>query len=202
MTAEKCKIVAIEHLTLDSVYEAPAFPDGDSQDGFKHKGWAMPRSNLKMQEIMGKYMASGWSLLLGMTTYEGLYESWAIKQPSSPMTHALTGVQKFVTSHRADYKLPWDNSTLLAGEATKTVAQLKKEHDKTLIIFGSGILIHSLMQRELVDEFLLMIHPIVLGSGLRLFDNKSPFTQFKLDNTITTDTGVIVAAYQRDEVEH
>lgn len=191
-----CKIVAIEHLSLDGVYQAPARADEDTRGDFRHGGWAMPGNDFKMQEAMGKCMGAGWSLLVGKTTYEDLYQAWPVSRPDNPMTQALTGVQKFVTSHDAGYHLPWDNSTLIAGDAVEKIAKLKQEHDKTLIIFGSGILVRSLMQQGLVDEFLLMIHPVVLGPGFRLFNEETSFSKFKLGESVTTATGVIIANYQ------
>jgi len=196
MAKGSCRIVAIEHLTLDGVYQAPARADEDTRDGFKHGGWAMAGNDPKMQEVIGTYMSGGWSLLAGKTTYEDLYEGWPVRQPSSPMTQALTSVHKFVASHDSHYKLPWQNSTLLAGEATETVAELKKNHDKALIIFGSGVLVRSLMQRGLVDELVLMIHPLVLGEGRRFFDNGAPLTKLISAGEVTTDGGVIIATYR------
>lgn len=190
------KIVAIEHLTLDGVYQAPARPDEDSRDGFEYGGWSMAGNDPKMQEVIGRYMAGRWSLLVGRTTYEDLYESWPTRQPTNPMTQALTDVQKFVACHDAGYQLPWKNSTLLAGDAATTVARLKQEHDKTLIIFGSGVLVRSLMQHGLVDELVLMIHPLILGKGRRLFDEVTPYAKLKLSDEVTTGTGVRIATYQ------
>ncbi|WP_179414397.1 dihydrofolate reductase family protein [Mucilaginibacter sp. E4BP6] len=195
MIKESCKVVAIEHLTLDGVYQAPARIDEDVRDGFKHGGWSKAGNDPKMQEVIGKQMSGGWSLLAGRTTYEDLYEAWPIRQPASPMTQALTSVKKFVACHDSNYKLSWENSTILAGEASETVAKLKKEHGKTLVIFGSGMLVRSLMQHGLVDEFVLMIHPLVLGEGRRLFDNETLFTNFNLTNAVNTNTGVIIATY-------
>jgi len=196
MTSESCKVVAIEHLTLDGVYQAPARQDEDARDGFQYGGWSIAGSDLKMQETIGGYMVGGWSLLAGRTTYEDLFEGWSVRQPSSPMTKALTNVRKFVACHDSNVQLPWENSTLLAGEATEAVAKLKKEHDKTLVVFGSGILVRSLMKHDLVDEFVLMFHPLVLGKGRRFFDQDTPFTKFKLASESMTNTGVVVAKYQ------
>jgi dihydrofolate reductase len=181
MEKESCKVVAIEHLTLDGIYQAPARPDEDNRDGFPHGGWSVAGDDLKMQEIISKYMVGGWSLLVGRITYEDLFEGWPTRQPSSPMTRALTSVQKFVVCRESSYKLPWENSVLLPGEATETVAKLKKEHNKPLIIFGSG---------------LLMIHPLVLGQGRRFFHEATPFTKLKLTCQTTTETGVMIANYQ------
>jgi len=190
------KVVAIEHLTLDGVYQAPARQDEDVRDGFQYGGWSIASSDPKMQETIGNYIAGGWSLLAGRVTYEDLFEGWSVRQPSSPMTKALTNVQKFVACHDSDAQLPWENSTLLAGEATEAVAKLKKEHDKTLVVFGSGMLVRSLMKHDLVDEFVLMFHPLVLGKGRRFFDEDTPFTKFKLASESMTNTGVVVAIYQ------
>lgn len=155
-------IVAIEHLSLDGVYQAPARADEDTRNGFKHGAWSRASDDPQMQQIIAKYMKGGWSLLAGTTTYQDLYEGWHVRQPSHPMTQALTQTHKFVTSRNAAFQLPWENSTLLAGDATTTVAKLRGEHTKTLIVFGSAVLVRSLMQRGLVDEFVLMIHPLVL----------------------------------------
>ena len=180
-----CKVVAVEHLTLDGVYQAPGRPDEDTRDGFRYGGWGSVAGNdKKIQEAMSRHMDGGWSLLVGSTTYEDLYEAWPARQPSHPMTKALTNVQKFVASHNPNYRLPWENSILLEGDATDAVAKLKKKHDKTLIIFGSGVLVRSLMQQDLIDEFLLMIHPLVLGEGRRFFDSNTSFTKLML-----TDVG-------------
>lgn len=193
MKKQACKIVAVEHLTLDGVYQGPATADEDTRNGFTAGGWSVAGSTPQLQELIGKYMAGGWSLLAGRTTYEKLYEGWEIRQPESAMAKALRQVQKFVLSH-TDPELPWENTTLLSGEAA--VAELKNSHDKTLVIFGSGILTRSLLKAGLVDELLLMIHPVTVGNGFRFFSQEMPLTPFKLAAEITTEKGVIVATYQ------
>lgn len=191
-----CKVIAIEHISLDGVYQAPARTDEDKRGNFKHGGWSnATEAHEATQGAVGEYMKKGWRLLAGQTTYEDLYEGWHVRQPEHPMTKALTNVQKFVASRDADYKPVWDNSILLKGDATDAVAELKKDGGTPLIIFGSGVLVRSLMEKGLVDEFLLMIHPVVLGEGRKFFDD-APFTKFKLLNEITTTTGVLVATYQ------
>jgi dihydrofolate reductase len=105
-------------------------------------------------------------------------------------------VEKFVASTTLAEPLPWQNSTLLKGDADDAVAKLKKEHDKTLVIFGSGVLVQSLMRRDLIDEYVLQIHPLVLGKGRRLFPDGSPLTNFSLVDSVSTGTGVIIATYR------
>jgi dihydrofolate reductase len=189
------KVVAIEHLTLDGVLQGPGRPDEDRRDGFEHGGWAVARSDPLMQQVMGAHMGGSWSLLVGRVTYEALYDFWP-KQPSNPMTDALNTVEKFVASSTLSEPLPWQNSTRLEGDAASAVARLKQEHEKTLVIFGSGMLVQSLMRRDLIDEFVLQIHPLVLGTGRRLFPDGSPRANLRLVDAVTTPTGVILATYR------
>lgn len=193
------KVIAIEHISLDGVYQAPARTDEDNRDNFQYGGWSKATDAPETtQGAISKYMAAGWRLLAGQTTYEDLYEGWHVRQPDHPMTKALTNVQKFVASHDTDYKPVWENSTLLTGDANNAVAKLKEEGGIPLIIFGSGILVRSLMEQGLVDAFVLMIHPVVLGEGRKFFDG-APFSKFKLIDEKTGDTGIIVATYQLSE---
>ncbi|MDX8527420.1 dihydrofolate reductase family protein [Mesorhizobium sp. MSK_1335] len=192
------RIVAVEHLTLDGVFQAPARADEDTRNGFEHGGWGNPGSDAKMQEVIGRTMAGGWSLLAGRTTYEDLHEGWVVRQPASPMTRALTGAHKYVASHDAGYELRWENSMLLAGDAGQTVRKLKQGHDKALVMFGSGKLLRALMRHGLVDELVLMVHPLVLGEGLRLFEAGQARSTLKLSSQVTTATGVAILSYTFD----
>ena len=189
-------IIAAEHLSLDGVYQAPARADEDNRGGFKHGGWTVGDHDPALEEVVGKQMSGGWALLAGRTTYEDLYEGWHVRQPDSPMTKALTNVQKYVVTRDAGYKLPWENSTLLPGQARTTVAKLKATVGKPLIIFGAGELVRSLMQDNLIDTLILMIHPIVIGEGRRLFDDTMAFTKLELADKLITKTGVIVGTYK------
>jgi dihydrofolate reductase len=188
------KVVAIEHVTLDGVMQAPARPDEDTRDDFEYGGWARAGNDPAMMSVIGARMGNSWSLLAGRRTYEDFADVWPKRAPN-PFTDALNKVQKFVVSTTLTEPLPWQNSTLLKGDGADSVAELKKEHDQTLVIFGSGVLVHSLMQRNLIDEFVLQIHPLVLGKGRRLFYDGSAFTNFALVDSVTVPTGVIIATY-------
>jgi dihydrofolate reductase len=189
------KVVVIPHLTLDGVMQAPGHPDEDPRDGFEHGGWAQRDNDPVMQEVMGARMGTSWSLLLGRTTYERFADFWP-KQEPNPFTEALNQVCKYVASTTLTEPLPWANSTLLKGDAADAVAALKEQQEENLVVFGSGVLVQSLMRRDLVDEFVLQIHPLVLGSGRRLFPDAGPPATFRLADSVTTATSVIIATYQ------
>ncbi|WP_248966045.1 dihydrofolate reductase family protein [Sphaerisporangium perillae] len=190
------KVIVIVHLTLDGVMQAPGHPDEDPRDGFQHGGWANRGQDPAMQEVMGAHMSSAWSLLAGRTTYERFADYWP-KQEPNPFTEALNRVQKYVASTTLTEPLPWQNSTLLKGDAADAVARLKEEVEENLVVFGGGVLVRSLMPRDLVDEYVLLTHPLVLGSGRRLFpDSGSTLSTFHLADSTTTDTGVIITTYQ------
>jgi dihydrofolate reductase len=186
------KVVVFTNLTLDGVMQAPGRPDEDRRGGFEHGGWATPFA--AMREA-GEPMANTGALLFGRRTYEDFYDVWP-KRKDNPFTALLDNMQKYVASTTLKEPLPWRNSTLLKGDAAEAVAKLKREPGTDLLIFGSGELVQSLMRRKVVDEYVLLIHPLVLGSGRRLFPDGGSFSALRLVNTKTTTTGVVIATYQ------
>ncbi|TMR08284.1 dihydrofolate reductase [Nonomuraea turkmeniaca] len=190
------KVIVIEHLTLDGVMQAPGHPDEDPRDGFAHGGWATRAQDPAMQEAMGARMSSAWSLLVGRTTYERFADYWP-RQAPNPFTDALNRVRKYVASTTLTEPLPWQNSALLKGDAADAVAGLKEEVAENLVVFGSGVLVRSLLAAGLVDELLLLIHPLTLGSGRRLFPGTGTgLAAYRLADSATTGTGVLIAAYR------
>ncbi len=148
-----------------------------------------------MQRAMGARMSDTWSLLVGRVTYARFWDYWP-KQPPNPVTDAFNRVQKYVVSTTMTDPLPWAGSTLLDGDAGEAVAELKMQRDENLVIFGSGALVRSLLRDRLVDEMVLMIHPILLGSGVRLFaEDGDELTAFDLVDSVTTGNGVFVGTY-------
>src|SRR6266542_3673921 len=150
-----------------------------------------------LRTLMGKGFA-GTVLLTSddvQAAYEDLLSYWNT-QPDSPFTGPLNAARKLVASRTLREPLPWPNSTLLDGDAVDAVADLKQQPGEDLHIMGSGELIQSLMRRGLIDEFMLMIHPLVLGSGRRLFADDSPATTLRLVDSKTATTGVVIATYQ------
>src|SRR6266566_5477223 len=191
------KIVVFVSLTLDGVMQSPARPDEDRRGGFEHGGWAVPYSDPSdpvEQELLGQSMSAAGSLLLGRRTYEDFYTVWP-NRTDNPFTEVLNNTQKYVASTTLEEPLPWSNSTLLKGDAAEAVARLKEEQGKDFVVLGSGELVQSLMRRNLVDEYMLLIHPLVLGSGRRLFTEGGTFAALRLVGTKTTSTGVVIATY-------
>jgi dihydrofolate reductase len=188
------EISVTEHLTLDGVMQAPGRPDEDTRGGFEHGGWAIPNNDEVMAGVMGEGMARGGPLLFGRRTYEDFYGFWP-HQKDNPFTDVLNDVEKFVASRTLTEPLPWDNSTLLKGDAADAVKELKEQPGKDIGVVGSGELVQSLIRHQLVDEYLLMIHPLLLGSGRRLFP-EGVHSSLRLIDSVTTTTGVVIATYR------
>ena len=159
-------VVVINNVTLDGVMQAPGRPDEDTRGGFEHGGWAaMPNDDPDIGSAMGERMAESGGLLLGRRTYEDLLAYWNA-QTDSPFTDPLNMARKYVASRTLRVPLPWPNSSLLEGDVTDAVAELKKGAGKDLQIMGSGVLVQSLMAGGLIDEYMLLVHPLVLGQGV------------------------------------
>jgi dihydrofolate reductase len=190
------RIVVVNHLTLDGVMQAPAGADEDTRDGFEHGGWAAANQDEVMGRVLGQGMAGGPGLLLfGRRTYEHMYSYWPKQTDDNPFTEILNRSQKFVASRTLCSPLPWENSTLLEGDAGDAVAALKAQHEKDMVVLGSGDLFQTLIERDLVDEYLLMIHPVVLGTGRRMFRDGGASSKLLLVESVTTTTGVVIARY-------
>jgi dihydrofolate reductase len=186
------KIVVFTNLTLDGVMQAPARPDEDCRGGFEHGGWAALYGAM---QHAGGTMGEAGALLFGRRTYEDFYSVWPNRK-DNPFTPVLNNMQKYVASTTLKEPLPWMNSTLLNGDATAAVAELRKQSGPDLLVFGSGVLVQSLMRHNLIDSFVLMIHPLVLGSGRRLFPDGGAIAALKLINSTATPSGVVIATYQ------
>jgi dihydrofolate reductase len=187
------KVIVINQLTLDGVMQGPGRADEDTRGGFEHGGWGVPRGDEAMVAKMGERMGGDRAFLFGRRTYEDLLTSWNAK--GGPFKDALNDARKYVASSNPATKLDWPNSSLLHGDIPAAVADLKESSDTNLVIMGSGVLIGSLMAADLIDEYLLMIHPLVLGTGRRLFAGGTQ-ASLRLVDSITTSTSVLIATYE------
>lgn len=187
------RIVVFNSLTLDGVMQAPGGPDEDRSGGFTRGGWALPYQDPVMAEVAAEGMAKGGALLFGRRTYQQFHSYWP-HQPDNPYTEVLDHTRKYVASRTLTEPLPWRNSVLLGGDATAAVARLRQEPGGDIVVLGSGVLLQSLIRHGLVDEYTLLIHPLVLGSGKRMFPD-GHHAAFHLVNSVTTTTGVLIATY-------
>ena len=185
------KIVVITNLTLDGVMQSPGRPEEDPRGGFERGGWAAPFG--AMQQA-GEAFANMGALLFGRWTYESFYDFWP-NQTDNPFTAFLNNIPKYVVSTTLEEPLLWSNSKLIRGDVPKALEKLKGEQDKDLVVFGSGVLIQSLMRWNLVDEYVLLIHPLVLGSGRRLFTRDGVAANLSLGGSRATTNGVLIATY-------
>jgi dihydrofolate reductase len=192
------ELIVHMNLTLDGVMQAPARPDEDTRGGFAHGGWAAPYFDPASAGMPGGGIATRPALLFGRRTYEDFYGVWP-GRTDNPFAEVLDNADKYVVSTTLREPLPWKNSTLLKGDAVAAVAALKERLEQDLRVFGSGELLQSLMRHNLVDEYVLSIHPLVLGSGQRLFRDGGPILTLQLVDTKTTTTGVVIATYRPAE---
>lgn len=183
-------ISVFQSVTLDGVMQGLGRADEDMRDGFTHGGWGDGYQDEVSMAFVGEGMGNGGSLLFGRRTYADLVGWWTRNPDPNPFTEVLTTTRKYVVSRSADTVLDYPNSTLLAGEAPETVADL----DGDVMILGSGELVRSLHAARLIDEYILLIHPIVLGSGTKLF-GAGDRVDVTLRQAIPTTTGVIIAQY-------
>ena len=192
------KVIVNEFLSLDGVMQGPGDPDEDRSGGFEHGGWQMPYFDDDFAKVAFEGMAETDGYLFGRMTYEIMAAYWPTQPDDVPFAASLNGLPKYVASTTLSEPLEWRNSTLLQGDVAKAVAELKEQPGKNLVVLGSGELVQTLMESDLVDEYGLSFHPIVLGSGKRLFREGSPKRPLRLVRSMTTSTGVIVATYVPD----
>ncbi len=193
------KLVVSEFLTLDGVMQAPGGADEDRSGGFNHGGWQRPYfDDISARTIVEGLNDSG-GFVLGRRTYEIFAAYW----PTAPTEEQdfagpLNSLPKHVASKTLREPLAWNNSTLIKGDIVKGIASLKDQPGKNLMVIGSGDLAQTLIEHDLVDEYFLMIHPLVLHSGRRLFREGGEPRRLKLLDSKTTSNGVMILRYQTD----
>ncbi len=190
------RVVVMNHISLDGVMQGPARPDEDTRGGFSLGGWAV--TDEAAGRAMGERMSAGGGLagwIFGRRTYEDVLGQWTRRTDSS-FGDALVGSAKYVATTRPQEPLAWPNSTMLPGDVPEAVAQLKGRTDGVLGIMGSGRLIRTLLAHDLIDEFLLLINPCVLGSGQRLFPEGTPPARFRCLDAHTGAAGLVIATYE------
>jgi dihydrofolate reductase len=187
------KLVLFVSVSLDGVMQGPGRPDEDTRDGFAHGGWAAPYADAGTGAAAAEGGATSGAILLGRRTYLDFFSVWP-HRTDNPFTEVLNNTQKYVVSRSLTDDLPWQNSSLLRGVAD--VAAVKQRLDRDIVLLGSGELARSLMDAGLIDTYTLLIHPLVLGSGTRLFPPACPDRKLDLVRSTATSSGVVIATYQ------
>jgi dihydrofolate reductase len=190
------KIVVSQFLTLDGVMQAPGDPEEDRSGGFDQGGWQLAY----FDEVFGNFVMEGFAatggLLLGRLTYENFARHMPNRPADDPVAGSMNEWRKYVVSTSLAEPLAWQNSTLIKGDVPSEVAKLKDGAGKDIQVMGSGELVQTLIRHDLVDEYRLMIHPLVLGTGKRLFRDETPLTRFRLVGSKASGKGVLLLTYR------
>jgi dihydrofolate reductase len=191
------KLVVTTFVSLDGVMQAPGGPQEDTSGGFEHGGWLVPLFDEDMGLQMEEWFRPAEDFLLGRTTYEIFYASWPkMRDENNPVSVALNDKTKHVASRTLD-SVDWDTARLIEGDVGSAVRALKAQDGGELQLHGSAGLIQTLLEEDLVDELRLIIFPVTLGEGTRLFGEGTIPRTWRLTKSSTTSTGAIVAAYER-----
>jgi dihydrofolate reductase len=190
-------ITATMWVTLDGVVQGLGRPDEDTRGGFPHGGWGAQYNDEVLGREMAKGMARPGDMLFGRRTWQDFITAWAHRTDGNPMTTHMNAAAKYVVSRTLKEAEAWPNSTLLRGSAAGTVAELKARPGPDLSIIGSASLVRSLHAAALIDHYTLVICPLTLGRGARLFEGPAPLTEFELTGSVPTSKGAIVARYAR-----
>jgi dihydrofolate reductase len=189
-------VIVNEFMSLDGVVQAPGAEDEDTSGGFRHGGWHLQYFDDLSQKWVLDGITGAGGFLFGRRTYETFAAYW----PNAPeeeqmIAEPLNSLPKYVASRTLAEPLEWQNSTLLRGEVAEAVAALKQENGADLQVIGSTELVQTLIEHGLIDEFRVMLDPLVLGGGKRLFRDDGALRPFQLVAHDVTTTGAILAAY-------
>lgn len=192
------KIIVLEHISLDGVIQAPGGPDEDTNSGFAYGGWIAGYSDEILGTLLRRQMNMPFDLLLGRKTFDIWSPYWPHHADIWPNVNKAT---KYVASNTITSS-DWQPSVFINGDVAEKVAKIKQQSGPDLHVWGSGNLLQTLMKHDLVDIFWLMIYPITLGGGKRLFADGTIPLAFKVTESQVTSNGVIVVNYERDSVLH
>jgi len=183
-------------VSLDGVVRAPGGPPEGPTGGFAHGGWTVNYWDEPMGQFMGETFSSPFDLLLGRKTYEIFAAHWPFVEAGNPTAESFNAVTKYVATSSTE-PLTWMNSVALRGDVAAAIARLKQEDGPTLLTQGSSVLLQTLLAHDLIDEFRLLIFPLVLGAGKRLFGQGTKPGALKLIASRVSTTGVIMSVYNR-----
>lgn len=189
------KLIVAEHISLDGIIQAPGGPDEDTTDGFKLGGWSVPYGDPAIGKALMDLFEQPFELLLGRNTYDIWAPYWPNVKPGNPIGDRFNATTKHVATHRPD-TLDWQPSNALTGDVAEAVRTLKSQEGPDLMTWGSSDMLHQLLAAGLVDQLWLLVYPVVLGKGKRLFTHDSLASEFALSHSGTTPGGVLVTTYE------
>jgi dihydrofolate reductase len=190
------KVIVDEWMTLDGVVQAPGAADEDTTGGFAHGGWHLQYFEDVSQKWVVENLNRAGGFLFGRRTYEGFAGHWPnASEEEQVLAEPLNTKPKYVASTTLTEPLQWQNSTLLQGDVADAVSTLKQEDGDDLLVLGSTRLVQTLIEHDLVDEFRLMIDPLVVGGGKRIFRDDGALRPLRLLDSVVTTTGAIIATY-------
>jgi dihydrofolate reductase len=182
----------IEHISLDGVIQGPGGPEEDKSNGFNHGGWAFPHHGDEAGAAIDKAQGNGFDLLLGRKTYDIFAGYWPKQQ--GPMADSLNGARKFVATHRPE-SLDWGPAEGLGADIAAGIRKVKAADGPDLIVWGSSTLTPLLVAEGLADEVVLLVFPVMIGRGKRIFSDAVDPSELKLVHSRATGSGVIVSTY-------
>ncbi|MEU9744933.1 dihydrofolate reductase family protein [Streptomyces niveus] len=190
------KLMVTTFVSLDGVMQGPGGSDEDRDGGFEHGGWSVPHFGPDLIQRMTDLVQRADALLVGRRTYDIFAATWPLAEADDPIGSKMNSVRKYVASRTLD-TVSWQNSTLLTGDVAEAVARLKQEGDGEIQVHGSGDLIQTLIAHDLVDEFHVLVFPVLVGSGKRLFGRGTVPAGLKLVDTARSGSGVVISTYAR-----
>jgi dihydrofolate reductase len=188
-------LAVIEFLSLDGVMQSFGSPDEDREGGFAHGGWGAPYGDEMLGQAAVDGMRTTTAYLFGRKTYEKMAAHWPHQPAENPIAAHLTATPKYVVTNTLT-NFDWDGSRALPGDPVTSVNDLKDTGDGTIAVLGSGILVQTLIEHDQVDEYHLFVHPLVLGTGKRLFRRTPRPLPLRLADFKVTTTGVLLLTYQ------
>ena len=190
------KIIVLSFITLDGVMQAPGGPDEDTSSGFKYGGWQAPYGDDESMKEMLTQLSEPFDLLLGRKTYDIFAGYWPNHPEIEAVATPFNACKKYVVSNN-QIDLSWENSELITGDVVAKIKELKATDGPMLQVHGSGNLIQTLLQHDLVDELWLKTYPLTLGTGKKLFEGGTQPAAFELTHSVVTESGIIFANYKR-----
>ena len=189
------KLAVIEFVTLDGVMQSLGSADEDREGGFAYGGWSAPYGDEVLGKAAGEGLAGTTAYLFGRKTYQKMAEHWPHEPDTNPIAAHLNATPKYVVT-RTLTTLDWVGSRALGGDAAASVSELKQHGDGTIAVLGSGALVQTLIEHDIIDEYRLFVHPLVLGTGKRLFRQAPRPIALRLTGCTQTTTGVLLLSYQ------